>query len=107
MRHPERRASSTRRAPSTPTHPESVGSPPRSAMRNCFSQRFSRLERIFAAAGGAEERGGREGFPRGGITASAANLPAGSPMPFNDCAGRKRVIISRTNLEWPERNHEL
>src|SRR5690242_3380816 len=43
MGHPDRRASSTRRTPSTPTKPLSVGNPPRSAMRNSLSQRLSRL----------------------------------------------------------------
>src|SRR5215469_9433448 len=42
-RQPERKASSTSRTPSTPTAPLSVGTPPRSAARNSFSQRFSRL----------------------------------------------------------------
>jgi hypothetical protein len=50
MRQPERRASSVRRTPSTPTAPDSVGRPPRSAMRKAFSQRLSRLDRIPAAA---------------------------------------------------------
>src|SRR5262245_28037834 len=48
MGQPERRASSTRRAPSTPTKPDSVGRPPRSAMRNSLSQRLSRLVRSAA-----------------------------------------------------------
>src|SRR6202011_94914 len=43
IRHPERSASSTSLTPSTPTNPDSVGIPPRSAMRNCFSHRLSRL----------------------------------------------------------------
>src|SRR5215831_10045945 len=53
----ERRASSTRRGPSTPTAPDSVGSPPRKAMRNSLSHRLSREEM------GAEElaRGALEG----------------------------------------------
>src|SRR5215470_6540731 len=53
----ERRASSTRRGPSTPTAPDSVGSPPRKAMRNSLSHRLSRDEM------GAEElaRGALEG----------------------------------------------
>jgi hypothetical protein len=45
MRQPEERASSTRRSPSTPTLPDSVGRPPRRAMRKSLSQRLSRLER--------------------------------------------------------------
>ena len=53
----ERRASSTKRGPSTPTAPDSVGSPPRKAMRNSLSHRLSREEM------GAEElaRGALEG----------------------------------------------
>src|SRR5215472_695084 len=46
MGQPERSASSTRRTPSTPTKPDSVGKPPRRAMRNSLSQRLSRLARI-------------------------------------------------------------
>jgi hypothetical protein len=61
MRQVERRASSTRRGPSTPTEPSSEGRPPRRAMRNCLSQRLSRLvRRSGEAAGlGAEGIGGR------------------------------------------------
>src|SRR5882724_5263098 len=51
----ERRASSTRRGPSTPTAPDSEGMPPRRAMRNSLSQRLSRLE--IMAGSGEEERG--------------------------------------------------
>src|SRR5262245_1746962 len=39
-----RSASSTRRGPSTPPAPDSVGRPPRSAMRNSLSHRLSREE---------------------------------------------------------------
>ena len=60
MRHPERRAYSTRRTPSTPTQPDSVGRPPRRAMRKVFSQRLSRLERI---AGALEGRAKRASLP--------------------------------------------
>jgi hypothetical protein len=47
-RHPELSASSTIRKPSTPTAPVAVATPPRSATRNSFNQRFSRLIKISA-----------------------------------------------------------
>ena len=56
MGQPERKASSTRRTPSTPTEPDSVGRPPRSAIRNSLSQRFSRLVRTPGATEGAALR---------------------------------------------------
>src|SRR5713101_5273380 len=72
MGQPERRASSTRRAPSTPTKPDSVGRPPRSAMRNSFSQRLSRLVRSPGIPGAS---GRREAFPGVAITARVTNFP--------------------------------
>src|SRR5260221_14031920 len=66
MRQPDESASSARRTPSTPTAPDSVGRPPRSATRNSLSQRFSRLEMRAVAA--------REDLPVGGMTGRLANL---------------------------------
>src|SRR6266436_2062333 len=65
MRQPERSASSTRRAPSTPTNPFSVGRPPRRAMRNSLSQRLSRLVR---SVGSPAARALRAAFPGVAIT---------------------------------------
>src|SRR4029077_18490603 len=64
MGQPERSASSTRRTPSTPTNPLSVGSPPRRATRNSLSQRLSRL---VISAGSLAERGLRAVLPGAAI----------------------------------------
>src|SRR5215467_11536529 len=56
MGQPERKASSTRRTPSTPTKPPSFGKPPRSAMRNSLSQRLSRLVRRTHSPAGRASR---------------------------------------------------
>ncbi len=73
MRQPERSASSTRRTPSTPTEPDSVGRPPRSAMRNSLSQRLSRLVRT---PGTAVLAAVRAGLPGVAIAGRVTNLPA-------------------------------
>src|SRR5690242_503475 len=73
MRQSERRASSTSRTPSTPTNPFSVGSPPRRAMRNSFSQRLSRLVR---SAGSPTGRGFRATLPGAAITVERSKFRA-------------------------------
>src|SRR6266403_1753609 len=73
MRQPESSASSTSRAPSTPTNPFSVGSPPRSAMRNSLSQRLSRL---VMSAGSPADRALRAAFPGVAITVESSKLRA-------------------------------
>src|ERR1700693_1785893 len=73
MRQPESSASSTRRAPSTPTNPFSVGRPPRSAMRNSLSQRLSRL---LMSAGSPAGRALRAAFPGVAITVEGSKLHA-------------------------------
>src|SRR6266849_3872499 len=73
MRQPERSASSTRRKPSTPTNPLSVGRPPRRATRNSLSQRLSRLVR---RAGSPAERGPRADLPGDAITVEGSKFPA-------------------------------
>src|SRR2546430_12670209 len=71
MRQAELSASSTRRAPSTPTAPDSVGRPPRRAIRNSLSQRLSRL---VSTAGAADARGVRAALLGVAITGSVANF---------------------------------
>src|SRR5260370_34439195 len=71
MAQPERKASSTRRTPSTPTKPDSVGRPPRKARRNSFSQRLSRL---VIAAGAAEVRAARAALLGGAIAEGAEQI---------------------------------
>src|SRR5882724_4839374 len=73
MRQPERSASSTSRAPSTPTNPFSVGRPPRRAMRNSLSQRLSRLVR---SAGSPTGRASRAAFPGVAITEEGSKFRA-------------------------------
>src|SRR5262245_38893515 len=59
----ERSASSTRRGPSTPTAPDSEGSPPRRAIRNSLSHLLSREEMGAGkdACAAARARGDLEG----------------------------------------------
>src|SRR5256885_1457829 len=71
MRQPELSASSTSRAPSTPTAPDSVGSPPRRATRNSLSQRLSRLVSTAGAPGARAERAALLGVA---ITRSVTNF---------------------------------
>src|SRR6266853_1591334 len=73
MQHPERSASSTRRTPSTPTNPSSVGRPPRKATRNSLSQRLSRLVR---SAGSPDGRAVRADLPAVAITVERSKLRA-------------------------------
>src|SRR5260370_23532658 len=72
MEQPERRASSTRRTPSTPTKPSSVGRPPGRCTRNALSQRLVRLVR--SAAPFACERLLRAPLPRVAIMWRVANF---------------------------------
>src|SRR6266481_6953217 len=73
MRQPERSASSTRRTPSTPTKPFSVGKPPRRATRNSLSQRLSQLVR---SAGSPAGRALRADFPGVAIPVERSKLLA-------------------------------
>src|SRR6266481_6164756 len=73
MGQPESSASSTRRAPSTPTNPFSVGRPPRSAIRNSLSQRLSRL---LISVGSPAGRALRAAFPGVAITVEGSKFHA-------------------------------
>src|SRR5258705_3860335 len=73
MGQPESSASSTSRAPSTPTNPFSVERPPRRAMRNSLSQRLSRLLR---SAGSSLGRALRAAFPGVAITVEGSKFRA-------------------------------
>src|ERR1700674_1545275 len=86
MGQPESSASSTRRRPSTPTDPFSVGRPPRKAMRNSFSQRLSRLVR---SAGSLAVRALRAALPGVAITVEGSKFLAGDAN-----AGMLRVAVS-------------
>src|SRR5205814_1929152 len=83
MRQPELSASSTSRAPSTPTAPDSVGNPPRRATRNSLSQRLSRLMSTADAPGARGERAALLGVA---ITRSVTNfikkVTSGQVRPF-------------------------
>src|ERR1700687_4458667 len=89
MGQPERSASSTRRRPSTPTYPFSVGRPPRRAMRNSFSQRLSRLVR---SAGSLAVRALRAALPGVAITVEGSKFLAGDAN-----AGMLRLPVSFPN----------
>src|SRR5712664_2243112 len=94
MRQPERSASSTSLAPSTPTNPFSVGRPPRRAMRNSLSQRLSRLLR---SAGSLAARALRAAFPGVAITVEGSKLRA------SDAVGIYRAELFRApglGLQW-------
>src|ERR1700730_5862957 len=77
MRQPDRSASSTRRTPSTPTLPDSVGRPPRRAMRNSLSQRLSRL--VIVLARGLGGRGPRAALTGEAIPGSVTNFIGHKP----------------------------
>src|SRR5260370_33370880 len=83
MGQPERRACSTRRTPSTPTNPASVGRPPRKAMRNSLSQRLSRLVRSAASFAGRALRGA---LPEVAITVEGSKFLA--PQANSDPMGK-------------------
>src|SRR5215469_5001260 len=80
MGQPERSASSTRRRPSTPTKPPSVGRPPRRATRNSLSQRLSRLVRSADSPGAPTLRAGPLGIASGLMTSQLhAHAHTGEP----------------------------
>src|SRR5690242_21922381 len=91
MRQPERRASSVRRAPSTPTHPDSVGKPPRRAMRNSLSQRLSRLA---MTPGLARVRGDLEGEAIG-VEPSTQATREGNEAERREARARRRESDER------------
>src|SRR6267143_5378790 len=109
MRQPERSASSTSRAPSTPTNPFSVGRPPRSAMRNSLSQRLSRL---VMSAGPPAERAPRATFPGEAITVEGSKFRGADAISLKsylflkrhaDAVGVYRAKLFRApglGLEW-------
>src|SRR5260370_17881390 len=93
MRQPERSASSTRRTPSTPTKPPSVGRPPRKATRNSLSQRLSRLVR---SAGSPTERALRADLPGAAITVERNKFLA-----WEANYGSPSVKVNPEGRNWP------
>src|SRR2546427_547354 len=95
MRQVERNASSTRRTPSTPTLPDSVGSPPRRAMRKSLSQRLSLLVSTEGVSGTRwGPRRGRAAWFGGAMTGKPSKAQGGwqSALP---CAACGPVVASR------------
>src|SRR5277367_6718065 len=99
MRQPEVSASSTSRTPSTPTAPDSVGRPPRSAVRNSLSHRLSRLVSTPGAEAGALAAS-RADLPGVAIKGSVANFEH-KRLTFALSEFRVRELCSRFGNDKP------
>src|SRR5215467_1371653 len=97
MGQPERSASSTRRTPSTPTKPDSVGKPPRRAMRNSLSQRLSRLARIADLSLGRTFRAGLLGVAIAWRLANSWHRALNSRAMSNDPQTRMDELDARAD----------
>src|ERR1700676_4732382 len=109
MRHPERNASSTSLTPSTPQNPDSVGIPPRSAIRNCFSHRLSRLVSTAGAARTVEDCAVVGPLHERGVRTFRVT-PGGAPgAPGGVLIARKRSILPTINAlhQSPESRFSL